>query len=221
MLPPWCTVEKMVRGNPRLALCAALCMLGIFCLPPSLRSQQTGDSLLDAESLHQKYQIELTGEVLGEKFRGVTMSVQFSGSDLGSRHHYQLIFAGFPDEQTRNGFYWDSEKSAMEVSANRVTCAIEPGQESDMHFFYMSPALLKKAPAQKNSRDASKAALKTARPTKVFAQAGELTLAVNPRSITGSVWLHGYDKVQKSHVRYFAQFTGRPAARIEQKIKRK
>jgi hypothetical protein len=194
----------------------------LFSFPPFVHAQQSGDALLEGDGIVQKYILELSGTVLNENFTGVTMSLKCSGAPMGSLHPYLLLAGGVPDEQGRNSFFWNSEESTMEVSANQITCKIKGGAlaTSDIHFFYLSPALLKRTLTHNDKEDRQKT-LKTAVPSKVFAQAGELKLTISSLSITGSVWLQGYDTIQKSYVRYSAEFTGRREAHVEPKLQRK
>jgi hypothetical protein len=189
---------------------------------PLVHAQQSSGTLLEDDTIIQKYILELSGTVLNENFNGVIMMLKFSGAPMGSPHPYLLLAGGFPDEQTRNSFYWNSEESTLEVSANQITCKINEGalKTSDIHFFYLSPALLKRTLTHKDKEDRQKT-LKTAVPPKVFAQAGELKLTIDSVGISGSVWLQGYDTIQKSYVRYSASFTGRRAEHVEQKLQRK
>lgn len=190
----------------------------LFFLSPFVHAQQSDDALLEGDAIVQKYILELSGTVLNEKFTGVTMALKCSGAPMDSPHPYLLIAGGFPDEQGRNSFFWNSEESTMEVSANQITCKIKEGAlaASDIHFYYISPALLKRTLTHMDKEDRQKT-LKTAVPSNVFAQAGELKLTINSLSISGSVWLQGYDTIQKSYVRYSAAFTGRRAAHVEPK----
>ena len=194
----------------------------LFFFSPPAHAQQSGDNLLENDTVSQKYIFELSGTVLNEKFTGVTMSLQLSGPSPGSTDPYLILAGGFPDEQARNSFFWNSEKSTMEANANQITCKIKEGDlpAFPIYFYYLSPELLKQKFTHMEKEDRQKV-LKIAVPTKVFAQAGELRVTVNSLTISGSVWLQGYDTIQKSYVRYSAEFMGRRAAHVEQKIQRK
>ena len=52
------------------------------------------------------------------------------------------------------------------------------------------------------------------------AETGELKLTINPNSVSGTVWLQGYDTVEKSYVRYSASFSGMRMTHVDQKTQR-
>lgn len=196
-----------------------LCLSSFF-LAPSAYPQQSDDILLTGNTPTMKYLLELSGTVLNETFTGAKASLTFSHHLPDSQNQYLFIIGGFPDEQSQNSFFWNSEEGDMEVYSNEITCSIaqSPLKNPNIYFYYLSPALYEKPTLfythkEKENRDKAK---KTSIPTKIFAQAGKLKLTINPQSVSGTIWLKGYDPIEKSYVLYNATFFGKSALRVEQ-----
>jgi hypothetical protein len=187
------------------------------CCARGVHAQEFDASLLEDANFSQTYLLEFAGTVLHENFTSGKAILTFSKAPPGSQHEYLVLIEGFPQKQTRNSFYWNSEDSTMEVYANHVVCAVRQGaiKTADIHFFYLSPSLLKRPYTHKDKENLQKT-LKTAKPTKVFAQSGELKLTINAQTVAGTVWLKGYDSIQKSHVQYAVSFSGTRESRVEQ-----
>lgn len=206
------------RCPARALFAAALALsLAAFALP--VQAQNAGSFLLEGAENTQTYILQLSGTVLNERFNGVTMTLQVSGPSAASPNPCMVIAAGFPDAQTRNAFFWDSDHSAMKTGANSLTCTIKPGSNPGrtIHFFYLSPELLKSIKRTHREKEDIQRAIRNAVPSMVAAQAGELRLTVRAGTVSGTVWLQGYDRVEKSYVRYSAAFSGRRAVHVEQK----
>jgi len=204
---------------PAHALCAAALALALASNALPVQAQSAENFLLEGVGNTQTYILQLSGTVLNERFSGVTMTLQVSGPPPGSPHPCLVILAGFPDAQTRNAFFWNSGHSAMKTDANSLTCTFKPGSNpgQSIHFFYLSPALLKSTKRTHMQKEDLQRALKNAVPSMVAAQAGELKMTIRAGTVSGTVWLQGYDRVEKSYVRYSAAFSGRRALHIEQK----
>ncbi len=177
--------------------------------------------MLEGSITPKKYIIKLSGTVFNERFSDTTMTLQISGTATGDQNPYLVIAAGFPDPQTRNAFFWNSQQSTMQVNANTITCAIRPAFPSrDICFYHVSPALIRRKNFTHRDDENARHALKMAAPTMVPARAGELTLTLSPNSVSGTVWLQGYDPIEKSFVRYSAGFTGMPITHTDQRTQR-
>lgn len=211
---------RVLSRSPARAICTgiAVVLLALAARVPHARAQFQDTPLLEGGETTQKYILELSGTVLNETFNRVTMSLQLSGAPAGSLHPYLVIAKSFPDSLARNSFFWNSEHSTMEINTNTITCTIKPGSQTgqDIYFLYLSPKLLKQPNITHKAKEDKQRALKIAVPSVVPAQAGELRLTVNPNCISGTVWLQGYDKIEKSYVRYSATFSGTRAAHVDQ-----
>jgi hypothetical protein len=213
---------RALERRPDCALRTAVLLLALAALAPPAWAQTHDNTLLESSGITQKYILELAGTVLNETFNRATMSLQISGAPAGSQYSYLVIAEGFPDAQTRNVFFWNSKHSTMDVSANTLTCTIKPGLSAthDIHFYYLSPELLKRPQFTHKDTMDKQQVLKIARQSEVIAQAGELKLTINASTISGTVWLQGYDRIEKSYVRYSATFTGRRALHLDQQTQR-
>lgn len=202
------------------ARAAGAMMLALTALAGPTQAQDT--TLLEGAVSAQKYMLQVSGTVLNERFSNATMTLQFSVPDAGDSNPYLIIAAGFPDSQTRNAFFWNSAHSVMDAASNTITCRIKPSAAGTpgMYLYYISPAGLKRAHSTHRDKEDDQRALKTAVPTVVSAQAGELKLTISPGSVSGTVWLQGYDTIEKSYVRYSASFSGTPITHIDQKTQR-
>jgi hypothetical protein len=200
---------------------AGVLLLALAALAAPAHAQDT--PLLEGSVSAQKFILQLSGTVLNERFSGATMTLQFGTADAGDPNPYLIIAAGFPDSQTRNAFFWNSEHSVMDATSNTITCRIKPSVPpgaDGMYFYYISPAGLTRTQITHKDKEDDQRALKTAVPTVVPAQAGELRLTISPGSVSGTVWLQGYDRIEKSYVRYSADFSGTPITHIDQKTQR-
>ena len=103
-----------------LSVCRLLLLL-LCWLVPCASAQEFDDSLMDDINVTQKYVLQMSGNVLNERFTGAQAALLLSKAPPGSLHKYLVIVEGFPRQQTRNSFYWNSEESAMEsqLSDNR------------------------------------------------------------------------------------------------------
>lgn len=205
--------------RPARVICTGALLLVFAALAPPACAQDT--PLLEVSVSAQNYILQLSGTVLNERFSGATMTLQLSGATDGGQNRYLVIAAGFPDSQTRNAFFWNSDLSNMDVSSNTLTCTIRPGSpDRNICFYYISPKGLKRTQVTHKDKEDDQRALKTAVPSVVPAEAGELKLTINPNSVSGTVWLQGYDTIEKSYVRYSASFSGMRMTHVEQKTQR-
>lgn len=169
------------------------------------------DTLLDGMEFNKRYLVQLSGTVMNETFSGAQALVTLMPPAPYSLNPYQVIIEGFPKSNSRNSFYWNSEQSEMTAIANEITCDIKRTfvKTSPMHFIFMSPELLRHTGALELLGDEGKKyAEKSALPTLVFARAGSLKVRINAGSVTGTVWMKGYDPVEKAFVQYNANLNG-------------
>ncbi len=195
-------------------------LLALAALAPPAHAQDT--NLTDGYPSSQEYILQVSGTILNESFNGATMRLLLGTPDASDPNPYQIVAAGFPDSQSRNVFFWNSSYSAMEANADTITCTIRPSSTASKNVFfaYLSPTLLKLPNLTHRDKENRQKALKSAVPSVVPAQAGELRLTVKPNSVSGTVWLQGYDTIENSYVRYNATFSGTRAAHLEQKTQR-
>lgn len=170
------------------------------------------ESLTDGVSFPKQYMVQMSGSVLGESFSGVRALLTITPPKAESLNEYSVTIIGYPSTTQRNSFYWDSDQGTMDVVSDEVVCMISKSyvKPSDIHFFYLSPVLLKNPGATTPSeKERMRQAEKEAKPTKIFAQAGELRLKATADQVSGMVWLKGYDAIEHSYVQYAARFVGR------------
>jgi hypothetical protein len=163
--------------------------------------------------------VALSGTVMNETFSGAQALLTVMQPTSGSRHFnnpYKLIIEGFPKKISRNSFFWDSEYSEMTAIANEITCDIKRTfvKQVPMRFFFLSPELLKHSGA---ALEEEKFALKVALPTLINARAGKLKLRIHSNSVSGTVWMKGYDPVEKAFVLYSARLYGNKSDNLQPK----
>jgi len=106
----------------------------------------------------------------------------------------------------------------MIAVANVITCDIKRTfvKPVHMHFIFMSPELLAHTGALKLYGDEGKKfAEKNALPTLINARAGKLKLHIHSNSVSGTVWMKGYDFVENAFVQYSASLYGKRAYNLE------
>lgn len=205
----------MTPGKKSLAVSLALAVCWIHS---HAIAQQ---SVMDSSNFGKQYMIQMDGGVLNEAFHSVKALLTFSPPATGSLNEYFVSIVGYPKTNQRNTFFWDSEQSEMQAFGDQVTCKIKKSyvKLNEIHFFYLSPVLLNNRVFQtQRESERRKLALKTALPTKVFGKAGELHIRFYTTEVRGSVWIKGYDAIERSHVLYRATFFGRET---EQELKSK
>lgn len=183
-------------------------------------AQESDGMLLEGGQTTVQYILEMSGTVQNEKFTNARSMLTLGMAPPDSVNSYFIKIIGFPAEQQRNVFYWDSEEAAMNVVSNSITCTLQNTalRPANIYFYYLSPFLYKRKPlySTHNEKEDMQRVMKTAVPTKIYAKGGSLQLTVNPHSISGSVTLYGYDGVEKANITYAASFFGKRALRVEQ-----
>lgn len=193
-------------------------MLLILCsgLLPTFSVAQ---DLLEGTEFSKQYLVQLSGTVMNETFSGAQALLTLMPPAPGSNNPYQLTIQGFPKKNSRNSFFWNSEDSEMTAIANEITCDIKRTfiKPVPMHFIFLSPELLRHtgALAAKAGDEGKKLAESTALPTLINARAGKLKLRIHANSVSGTVWMKGYDPIEKAFVLYSARLYGQKSLHLE------
>jgi len=184
-----------------------------------LSAHSMAQDLLEGTEFSKQYLVDLSGTVMNETFSGAQAVLTLMQPTFGSSKYnnpYQLIIEGFPTKISRNSFFWDGAYSEMTAIANEITCDIKRTfvKQVPMHFFFLSPSLLKHYGA---ALEEEKFALKVALPTLITARAGKLKLRIHSNSVSGTVWMKGYDPVEKAFVLYSARLYGKKSYNLQPK----
>jgi hypothetical protein len=214
--------------NLRCDAAMAMLMIAVLLFVPA--ALKADDTLLDGMETAKQYLVQLSGTVMNETFSGaqalLTLAPPPPAQSVmppmpGSGNAYQIIIQGFPKKNSRNSFFWNSNYSEMTVIANDITCDIKRTfiKTVPMHFIFMSPELLRHTGALADlAGDEGKIiAERTALPTLINARAGRLKLRIHANSVSGTVWMKGYDPVEKAFVQYSAGIYGTRAYKLQPK----
>jgi hypothetical protein len=170
------------------------------------------DILLDRTEISKQYLVQISGTVMNETFSGAMVLLTLMPPAPGRSNPYQLIIEGFPKKNSRNSFFWNSENSEMTAISNEITCDIKQTfvKPVPMYFMFLSPELLRHTGALESLGDEGKKfAEKEALPTLINARAGKLKLRIYSNSVSGTIWMKGYDPVENAFVQYDARFYGK------------
>lgn len=158
------------------------------------------------------YLITLNGTVGNERFFGARALLHIGAADDFDPNTYVVTIEGYPLLNTRNTFFWDSRDAPLTALSSQLKSRIVRSVLGfpNIHFYYLSPVLLEAIEMETQHEEERIAeATAVALPTLIKAQAGELDLRLYGTTLSGTIWLKGYDKVQKSYVLYRAQIYGR------------
>jgi hypothetical protein len=190
----------------------------------SLRAESTpaDTPILDGMILSKQYLLEISGTVMNETFQGAQALLTVFPPPPVSKYDNPLLLViqGFPKLNSRNSFFWNSEFSEMRAISNEVTCDIKRTyvKQTPIFFMFMSPELLKHTgKLELLGEEGKKFALRTALPTLVNARAGQLKLRINATTVSGTIWMKGYDPIEKSYVQYSARLFGRKSFHLQPK----
>jgi hypothetical protein len=170
------------------------------------------DTLLDTTEFSKQYLVQLSGTVMNETFSGAQALLILMMPSSGSNNPYQIIIEGFPKNNSRNSFFWNAEYSEMTAISNEITCDIKRTfvKPVPMHFYFLSPALLNERDVlQEKDKEEKIAAEKVVLPTRIVARAGKLKLRIYSNSVSGTIWMKGYDPVEHAFVQYSAKLYGK------------
>jgi hypothetical protein len=199
----------MTRASAPLILTAALALLFPVWLPgPALAEQ----NLLDLDFSRKVYYVECSGTINTKTaFQHVRAQMTITHTSQGDPNPLSVVINAEPAIGERNSFYWNSNNCAMQVLADTLRCRAKGVgvYRTDLHFYYMSPSLYRnRLQATQHEGERLKWTDAHAKPTKIFAQDGELTLRVSGNGVSGSVWMTGFDETGHEPVRYVANFQG-------------
>ncbi len=164
-----------------------------------------------AVSSKKQYLVKLSGTVMNETFSGaqalLTLTAPVPGNKYGNP--YLIIIEGFPKQNSVNSFYWAGDGSEMKAIANEITCDIKRTfiKPVDIYFYSLSPELYRHVSPTAGA-EGRKLVESVALPTFIRAMAGQLKLRIYSNSVSGTVWMRGYDQVEKAFVLYSAQLYG-------------
>ncbi|MFH0994406.1 MAG: hypothetical protein V1844_02790 [Pseudomonadota bacterium] len=170
------------------------------------------DMLLDTTVFSKQYLVQLSGTVMNETFSGAQALLTLMLPNPGGSNPYQIIIEGFPKKNSRNSFFWNADYSDMTGISNEITCEIKRTfvKPVPMHFYFLSPALLNvRDVLQEKDKDQEIAAEKVALPTRIEARAGKLKLRIYSNSVSGTIWMKGYDPIEHAFVQYSARLYGK------------
>lgn len=193
-----------------------ICGSGFFSAYSVAEDLGADNSLLEGTEFSKQYLVQLSGTVMNETFSGAQALLTLMPPALVSKKNnpYQIIIEGFPQKNSRNSFFWRSEDSEMTAIANEITCDIKRTfvKEVPMYFIFLSPELLRH---YGSAFEEEKFALKVALPTIITARAGKLKLRIQSDTVSGTVWMKGYDPVEKAFVLYSARLYGRKSFNLK------
>ncbi|MCL2669255.1 MAG: hypothetical protein FWE89_01095 [Syntrophaceae bacterium] len=187
-------------------------IFGLFFLLATATAIDLGadNPLLEGTDVPKQFLVEISGTVMNETFARSQALLTLMGPVQFSRNlnPYQIIIEPFPQRNSRNSFYWISEETEMTAIANEITCDIKRTfiKPVTLFFVFLSPELLRHYGAAYEEEDY---ALQVALPTIILARAGKLKLRIMSDTVSGTVWMMGYDPVEKSFVQYNARLYGR------------
>ncbi len=194
----------------------------LFAATVHAQAEDRNDSLMIGG---KQYLLELSGSVHNERFNRVlaVLSVTYSKQKTGPP--LVVMISSYPHSGARNSFMWNSMYSSIVRSYNTVRCSLKKSLASNcepgIDFHYLSPKLLRlrlgEKPLTHREKEDRLLDERTVLPTKVVAQHGELELSFDETSVKGNVELSGYDPIEQSYVRYFANITGRITRDTEQR----
>jgi hypothetical protein len=206
-----------MKNIARYIYIGMLLILGSVFFP----ARSAAQDLLEGTEFSKQYLVALSGTVMNETFTGAQALLTLMQPSSGSRKYnnpYQLIIEGSPKKNSRNSFFWHGDYSEMTAIANEITCDIKQTfvKQVPIHFFFLSPELLKHYGAElEEEKSALKAALPP--PTLITARAGKLSLRIHSNSVSGTVWMKGYDPVEKAFVLYNARLYGKRSYHLQPK----
>jgi hypothetical protein len=205
-------IRSTMKNLSRYFVIGMILIFGSGFLP----SPSMAQDLLEGTEFPKQYLLQLSGTVMNETFFGAQALLMLMPPAPGSNNRYQIIIEGFPKKNSRNSFFWNAEYSEMTAIANEITCDIKRTfvKQGPMHFIFMSPELLRHTGA---AYEEEKYAERVALPTLINARAGKLKLRIHSNSVSGTVWMKGYDPVEKAFVLYSAQLQGRKSFNLEPK----
>jgi hypothetical protein len=168
------------------------------------------DILIDRSESSKQYLLQLSGSVGIDNFSNTKAILNLGPAPEGVENSYVLTVSGWPRDNETNTFVWVSDDTRMTDLSSKVVCRIVDSafRQTNIHFYYLTPRLLKLSVSTQHDKEDIKQARKVAQPTRIEANAGELSLNFMGDTVTGQVWITGYDQIGRSAVRYQASIYG-------------
>ncbi|MEW6333846.1 MAG: hypothetical protein AB1558_06225 [Thermodesulfobacteriota bacterium] len=191
----------------------ALTFLGAGLLPARSAAQDTPEGM----DFPRQYLVELSGTVMNETFSGAQALLTLKQATGGpTSNPFALTIESYPDSHARNSFFWDSRYSEMTAIANDITCHIKQAflRTVPMHFFFLASEGQKQ---KGRAFEDEPAVLNAAPPTLIPARAGQLKLRIHSNTVSGTVWMKGYDPAEKAFILYSARLYGKKTYHLKPK----
>ena len=217
-----------MKSFPRYSVIGILIILcsGIFPAFAADKNPATETPLLGGTFFSRQYLVQISGTVMNETFTRsqallTLMAPPPPSGNMRYINPYQIIIEGFPKKNSRNSFFWNTESTEMTAIANEITCDIKRSfiKGVEVFFIFLSPALLRPTGALDILTgvidEGQKAAERVALPTQISATAGKLKLRIQTDTISGTVWMKGYDPVEKAFVMYSARLSGKRSYNLQ------
>lgn len=216
--------EYIMKKASRYFVIGMLMMLGSALFSAYSVAQDTSEEnpLLEGTGMSKQYLVQLSGTVMNETFSGVQALLTLSQPLPVSKYNnpYLLVIEGFPKKNSRNSLFWSGEDSEMTAFSGEITCDIKrtyvKGVET--YFMFLSPELLRHTGS---AFEGTKFAERVALPTQITARAGKLKLRIQSDTVSGTVWMKGYDPIEKSFVMYSARLYGKKSYGLKPKLEGK
>jgi hypothetical protein len=211
-----------MKNNSLYFFIGMLMILGPGFFPADSIAQM---DLLDSPETSKQYLLNISGTVMNETFTGSQALLTLMPPAPYGSNPYQIIIGGFPKKNSRNSFFWNSDHSEMTAVSNDITCDIKRTavKRVPMYFVFLSPELLKHtgALAVRAGGEGEQMAEKVALPTLIYAMAGKLKLRIHSNSVSGTVWMKGYDRTEKAYVQYSVRIQGNRSYKLQPKQEQK
>lgn len=179
---------------------------------PAQNAGQDEQMFLEPDSGGRVFYVRCTGTVDDKiRFNDVTAQVTLSFNALNPANRIQVIIDPRPALAARNSFYWNSNDTSVSFGGQSLRSTLKPlfTKESTICFYYMSPSLYHSKQALTHREAERIRWVDTyAKPIRIFATQGELTMKLESNMIKGKLWMVGYDTLANRPVRYVADFAG-------------
>jgi hypothetical protein len=221
-------MKKMLLRN-LVILMAVIFLAAVYgtdsCAKEDEDTHEASFPLLEAgPGFDDMYIIQLSGTVGNERFEGAHALLHIGAADDFDPNTYVMTIEGYPRLNSRNTFFWDSKDAPMTTVSNQLKSRVTRSVIGlpNIHFFYLSPVLLENQGMETQHEERRLAEAEAAAlPTLIKARAGELDLRIYGTTLSGTIWLKGYDVIEQSYVLYRAQIHGRRAHREVSKRKKR
>jgi hypothetical protein len=214
-----------MKNRSRNFIIGILIILGSGLFPVNIMAENLGtdNPLLENTEFQKQYLLQLSGTVMNETFSGAQALLTLMPPAIVSKYNnpYQIVIEGFPQKNSRNSFFWRSEDTEMTAIANEISCRVKQTSVKEVpnYFIYLSPVSVKGYGYA--FVEGEKYALKVALPTIVPVTSGRLKLRIHSNTVSGTVWMKGYDPLEKAFVLYSARLYGKPSYHLKPNLEKK